>query len=80
MPREFKYEIINELGVISTSKRGWNKEFNRISWSGNDPKYDIREWAPEHVQMSKGITLTAAELRELKKLIDKEITFLDEVD
>lgn len=73
-----KYEILNELGIISEKGKGWNLEFNRISWSGGDPKYDIRQWGPNHEKMGKGITLSENELRELKKLIDSEISFLDE--
>lgn len=44
--------------MISTSKKGWNKELNLISWNGREPKYDIREWSPEHDKMGKGITLS----------------------
>ena len=29
---EFKYEIIEHLGVISKSPKGWTKELNKISW------------------------------------------------
>ena len=76
--REIKYEIINELGIISDSDKKWKKEFNRISWNGNEPKYDIRDWAPNREKSGKGITLTESELRKLKELIDKEIAFLDE--
>lgn len=75
--KQFKFEIINEIGVISERKGGWKKELNRVSWSGNDPKYDLREWDENHEKMGKGVTLTESELRELKKVIDKEIEFLD---
>lgn len=74
---EFKFEIINELGVISENSKGWRKELNRISWNGAEPKYDIRDWAPNHETMGKGITLTEQELRKLKELIDVEIAFLE---
>lgn len=74
---EFKFEIINELGVISESRSGWRKELNRISWNRSEPKYDIRDWAPKHERIGKGITLTELELRTLKKLIDKEVAFLE---
>ena len=74
---EFKYEIINEIGVISESAKGWKKEVNRLSWNGGEPKYDIRQWAPEHEKMGKGISLTEDELRELAKILNKEIEFLD---
>lgn len=75
---EIKFEITNQLGVISERSKGWKFEFNRIMWGENDPKYDIRTWDPEHEKMGKGITLTEEELRKLKALIDKEIQYLDE--
>ncbi len=66
---DFEFNIIDELGIISTSPKGWNKELNLISWNGREPKYDIRDWAPNHEKMGKGITLSAEELKALKELI-----------
>lgn len=74
-----KFEIINEIGVISEGRNNWKKELNRVSWNGWEPKYDIRDWDANHEKMSKGITLTETDLRKLKELIDKEIAFLDEM-
>ena len=74
---EVKFEIANELGVISERDKGWRLEFNQVIWNGRDPKYDIRTWGPNSEKMGKGITLTEDELRKLKELIDKEIAFLD---
>ena len=68
---EFKYEITQELGVLSESKSGWTREFNLVSWNGGAPKYDIRDWSPGHEKMGKGISLSADELEKLKKVIDK---------
>jgi len=76
--KDIKFEITNELGAISESSKGWHKELNRISWNGGEPKYDIRDWAPNHEKMGKGVTLTEYELRQLKVLIDAEIVFLEE--
>ena len=59
---EFKYEIVEELGVISENASGWTRELNLISWNGGNPKYDIRDWAPEHEKMGKGIGLTKKSL------------------
>ena len=75
--KEIKFEIINHICVVSQSQSGWKKELNRVSWNGGEPKYDLRDWAPEHEKMGKGITLTEAELRSLKAIIDEEIKFLD---
>lgn len=35
---DFKYEIVEELGVLSESPKGWTKELNRISWNGGESK------------------------------------------
>jgi len=67
---EFTYEIVEELGVLSETARGWTKELNLISWNGREAKYDIREWAPEHEKMGKGVTLSGDEAAELKRLLD----------
>lgn len=66
---DIKYEIIKEIGVLSENAKGWRKEINLISWNGADPKYDIRDWAPEHEKMGKGTTLTKEEVEMLKKIL-----------
>ncbi len=66
---DFKYEIVEEIGVLSTSPKGWQKELNKISWNGAEPKYDIRDWAPDHEKMGKGVTLTEDEVAKLKELL-----------
>lgn len=66
-----KYEIIENLGVISTNKNGWSREVNIVAWGENPPKLDIREWSPDHVKMSKGITLTKEEAENIYMLLDK---------
>ena len=66
-----KYEIIENLGVISTNKNGWSREVNIVAWGDNPPKLDIREWSPDHVKMSKGITLTKEEAENIYMLLDK---------
>lgn len=68
---DIKFEIKEELGVISESVKGWTKELNLISWNGAEAKYDLRDWSPNHEKMGKGITLTADEVQELYKLLDK---------
>ena len=50
---EFNYEIMEELGVLSESSSGWTKELNLISWNGRPPKFDIRDWSPDHEKMFK---------------------------
>lgn len=66
---DIKYEIIEELGILSESTKGWKKELNLISWNGAAPKYDIREWAPNHEKMGKGVTLSTGEAQKLYKVL-----------
>ena len=66
---DFKYEIVEQIGVISEGSKGWTKELNLISWNEGQPKYDIRDWAPDHSKMGKGVTLTKEELDQLAELL-----------
>lgn len=68
---DVKYEIVEQIGVISESAKGWTKELNKISWNGGEAKYDIRDWAPEHEKMGKGVTITSDEAKKLLELLGK---------
>lgn len=68
---EIKFEIEKELGSISESPKGWTKELNLISWNGKEAKYDLRDWAPEHEKMGKGVTLSVDELKKLRDLLNQ---------
>jgi len=72
----FKYEIIKQFGVISSEKSGWQKELNLVSWSGRTPKLDVRDWAPDHEKMGKGITLTEGEAAALAELLVPALAFM----
>ncbi len=63
---ELKFEITEHLGVLSENAKGWRKELNMVSWNDHEPKYDIREWAPDHEKMGKGVTLSKEEMAALK--------------
>lgn len=68
---DIKYDILEELGVLSESAKGWKKELNLISWNGGASKYDIRDWAPQHEKMGKGITLSKDEIKKLYEILGK---------
>lgn len=68
---DIKFEIEKELGSISESPKGWKKELNLISWNGKEAKYDLRDWAPEHEKMGKGITLSIDELKKLRDMLNE---------
>ncbi|MCR5816900.1 MAG: hypothetical protein K6F91_08465 [Ruminococcus sp.] len=69
---ELKYEITKELGVLSENAKGWTKEINMVSWNEREPKFDIREWSPDHTRMGKGVTLTDEEVEKLKAILNGE--------
>lgn len=73
---DFSYEITDSYGVLSESSTGWRKELNRVSWNGNSPKFDIREWSPDHGRMRRGVTFTEEEALELKDLLEAAIAGL----
>ena len=68
---EVKYEIIELLGQLSQTPGGWAKELNLISWNGGEPKYDLRQWSPDHSKMGKGISLSRKEAQALMELLGK---------
>ena len=58
---ELKFEITERIGVLSENAKGWR-----------EPKYDLREWNPDHSRMGKGITLTDEEVETLKAILNGE--------
>ena len=69
---ELKVEITERIGVLSENAKGWTKELNKVSWNEREPKYDLREWNPDHSRMGKGITLTDEEVETLKAILNGE--------
>ena len=69
---ELKFEITERIGVLSENAKGWTKELNKVSWNERQPKYDLREWNPDHSRMGKGITLTDEEVETLKAILNGE--------
>ena len=67
---DIKFEIMEHIAVISEGSKGWRKELNLVSWNGAAPKFDLRDWSPEHEKMGKGLTLTSQELAELKTVLE----------
>jgi hypothetical protein len=67
---DIKYEIVRNIGILSTSPSGWSKELNLISWNDREPKYDLRDWSADHTKMGKGVTLSKEEASALKELLN----------
>lgn len=77
MAKKFTYEIKKKIGQLSSNKSGWNRELNLVSWNEAKPKLDIRDWAPEHAKMGKGISMTHEEAAILREMLNE--LNLDEV-
>lgn len=69
MATEIRHEIIESIGILSENNKGWSKELNIISWNGAAPKYDLRDWSPDHEKMGKGVTMSREEAEMLYKLL-----------
>ena len=67
--KDVSCEIIRHIGILSKNTTGWTKELNLVSWYGKEPRYDIRDWGPEHEKMGKGVTLSKDEMDELYMLL-----------
>lgn len=67
--KNFTFEIKRNIGVLSTSTKGWSKEVNLVSWNGAEPKLDIRDWSEDHQKMGKGLSLTPEEAKSLLQVL-----------
>ena len=75
---DITFEIKETLAVLSVSSKGWQKELNLVSWNGAAAKYDIREWAPDHERMGKGMTLNEDEAQALLELLQEDLASSDD--
>lgn len=66
---DVKYEIVERIAILSESGK-WTKELNKISWNDRPAKYDLREWNHEESKMSKGLTLSDDEVRNLREVLN----------
>jgi hypothetical protein len=67
---DITYEIFDHICTLKETEDGWTKELNIVAWNGAAPKYDLREWSPDHSRMSRGITLTAEEMEQILQEMD----------
>ncbi len=68
---EIKYNVVENIGIVSEGTNGWNKELNLISWNEREPVFDIRTWSPDHTKMGKGVTVSREEARVLRDFFNK---------
>ncbi|WP_367297242.1 YdbC family protein [Loigolactobacillus coryniformis] len=74
MAAPLEFTIEENIGVLSTSKSGWTRELNLVSWNGRPAKFDLRDWSPDHSKMGKGLTLTNEEIEQLRQLLDSMVS------
>lgn len=53
-----KVEILQHLATLGTNDKEWTTELNIVSWYGKQPKFDLREWSPDHERVGKGALFT----------------------
>lgn len=68
---DITFDVLEHLGTLSENPKGWTKELTMVSWNERKPKFDIREWSPNYTKMSKGVTFTVEELKELKTILNQ---------
>ena len=68
---DIKFEIVKDLGVIGETSKGWTREINMVAWNNYAPKYDLKDWDPDHKMMSKGVTFTGEEIKALRDILNK---------
>ncbi len=68
---EIKYNVVENIGIVSEGTNGWNKELNLISWNDREPVFDIRTWSPDHTKMGKGVTVSKEEAKILRDFFNK---------
>lgn len=65
---EQKFDIIRDYGAFGDGN--WQKHLTKISWYGNEPKYDLRPWNSDMTKPGRGITFDDGELFDLLGIIE----------
>lgn len=75
MDTSTKYVVVKDYGVISkrTDHLGnrWFKRFRCVSWNGQKPLLEIREWSQDDTICRDGMRLNWKEFDALADMIDK---------
>ena len=69
MNNDIAFEIMEQIAIIQTYPTEWKRELNLVAWNGNPERYDIRDWDPSHMHMSRGITLSKNEAYALMEAL-----------
>lgn len=66
--KKIEYVIEKDYGAFGDGK--WQKHLAKVSWNGNDAKFDIRPWNEDMTQAGRGITLDDAEAFDLLTMLE----------
>lgn len=66
---DIKFEIVEHIATLGTHAGGWFKELNLVSWNDGEPKYEIRDWSPDHTKCGKGSPMTYDEYKALAEVL-----------
>lgn len=69
---DVSFNIKKHLLTVSENQKGWTKEVNLVSWNDREVVVDIRDWAPDHEKMGKGVTVSKEAFRDILEKIKVE--------
>lgn len=70
---ENNFKVIRHIGDIAKFRTGWTREINLLSWNDGPERYDIRDWSDNHRMCSRGVSLTAEEMKALIFIMEEEL-------
>ncbi len=66
----FDFEIVENLGAVDCGG-SMTLELNLVRWGKRKPVLDMRKWNEDHTSMSKGFTLSKAEVDGLRDMLNQ---------
>ena len=69
--QDFTFTIEKHIATLSENGASWPLELNLVSFNGDPAKFDLRKWNKRHDRMSKGVSLTKDELKNLMHVLNK---------
>ena len=57
-----KLNILQKIAVLGKTEDEWSREFNIVSFNERAPRFDIREWLPDHKKSRNGKMLSEREM------------------
>lgn len=66
-----KLNILQKIAVFGKTEDEWNKELNIVSFNERNPRFDIREWLPDHTKSRNGKMLSEREMEMIAGAYEK---------